>query len=677
MANNPWHTCISSDELHCVSTSRRSVHRKTTDCSARFIIGERNKGRKAWDLLVFLLLFYTATVLPFRLCFIEFRIPTSHPCNKDWIKLEYAMDVLFVFDLILPFFFSYRDRHGKEVVDPWLIARRYLCSYFVLNFIACVPFEQFDQSSQEGESSVNKGLRLTRMQRMTRLIRLLRLLRLTKLVRIIVESPVWHYVQSLRGVRIVNFFCALTFAVHIFACFWYICAALHEDHMETWVARRIVWSGGLEVPLVEKGPIEQWGNAMYFVLTVFTTVGFGDMSALTPGEIFYVCLTMVAGAVVNSLILSEVITVITTVDQKARNINDQLNLVADFALHTQLDRDVKRKITEWVSTGKGARSGFDRARMKDLLTSSALPRAVIAVLPRTVFQGELYENKFVQTASVGHMRQIPNRLPLFIALEANLRYFDVGEVVYNYHDTAWNVFLALQGTFAYVGHPSPTGGNCAVSNVILEDVIQSWWGKSSSVGSAGHDELLDLSPYRLFGRRSYFGEVEVVTKPSSQRNTYARCESGGCLLVLNKDSVFELMNVFPPAAEKWCEAAERSQHHTMQLLSRLTHTCNYKQLASQTIQRFVRRVLFNEIVESASNCEMMRTDTCTRQTEKGFGPHTECIPQGVMELSARVDARIDGLCAEIKGMRHSMQRQATDMHAILQYIRRDLPKLER
>merc|ERR1712032_329852 len=106
-------------------------------------------------------------------------IPTSHPCNKDWIKAEYALDVLFVIDLIVTFFFSYRDKQGKEIVDPCKIAWRYLSTYFVLNFIACIPFEIFDQSSESGESSVNRGLRLTRMQRLSRLIRLLRLMRLT------------------------------------------------------------------------------------------------------------------------------------------------------------------------------------------------------------------------------------------------------------------------------------------------------------------------------------------------------------------------------------------------------------------------------------------------------------------------------------------------------------------
>lgn len=47
-------------------------------------------------------------------------------------------------------------------------------------------------------------------------------------------------------------------------------------------------------------PQVQWLHSFYFVLTVFTTVGFGDMSAFTEAEIGYVCFTMLLGAIVNS-----------------------------------------------------------------------------------------------------------------------------------------------------------------------------------------------------------------------------------------------------------------------------------------------------------------------------------------------------------------------------------------
>lgn len=101
--------------------------------------------------------------------------------------------------------------------------------------------------------------------------------------------------------------------VHILACGWYLCAALHEVPADTWVMRRVLDAEGATV--VDREPFDQWLNAMYFVLTVFTTVGFGDMFAVTNGEIVYVCITMGVGAVVHSIIISEVINVVTSSDQ--------------------------------------------------------------------------------------------------------------------------------------------------------------------------------------------------------------------------------------------------------------------------------------------------------------------------------------------------------------------------
>ncbi len=54
----------------------------------------------------------------------------------------------------------------------------------------------------------------------------------------------------------------------------------------------------------------------YFVLTVFTTVGFGDITPYTDPEILFGMLFMVMGAVVNSIIVSEVINILMRVDVK-------------------------------------------------------------------------------------------------------------------------------------------------------------------------------------------------------------------------------------------------------------------------------------------------------------------------------------------------------------------------
>merc|ERR1719277_2401152 len=118
----------------------------------------------------------------------------------------------------------------------------------------------------------------------------------------------------MRLVRCVNFCVGLFWIVHLVACGWYLVAGVHDDPAETWVGRRqtgrVTSTGEMEV-LTDSNSFEQWVHSMYFVLTVFTTVGFGDISAVTSGEIVYVILVMLVGAVVHSIIIGNVINLIS------------------------------------------------------------------------------------------------------------------------------------------------------------------------------------------------------------------------------------------------------------------------------------------------------------------------------------------------------------------------------
>ena len=76
--------------------------------------------------------------------------------------------------------------------------------------------------------------------------------------------------------------------------------------------RRVV--GPDETLLDRPGP-EQWIHACYFILTVFTIVGFGDMSALTTLELCYVSIVMLVGTIVHSILVSEMINIAIAVDE--------------------------------------------------------------------------------------------------------------------------------------------------------------------------------------------------------------------------------------------------------------------------------------------------------------------------------------------------------------------------
>lgn len=550
-------------------------------------ISEKNNFRKAWSVITAILLGYTGTLFPFRLAFLEFKIPMEASVNQTWLGFEWVVDILFCGDLVLNFFFTYRDKENHEVRSLARITCKYMRGPFVLNLMSCIPqallgqiVTAFSDDGEEGNVTINKSFRLLRLHRFSRLARLVSLVRLVKVASILFDSNMWRWFVSLRGVRVINFVFGLFWIAHLIACGWYLCAALHEDPMETWVGRRVINSNGES--LYDAGAMEQWVQALYFVLTVFTTVGFGDMTAVTTGEVLYICFAMVIGVVVNTIIMGKMINAVTLVDQLAIDLGKQKDMMAGFAQHTQLSTAKTEELIALVTDTRSVRQGFDRDEVRKLLTDGTLPRAVVGRLPHDLFGGRLLKNKFIVTDRC--LRQhLPPRLPLLLALAMNNRYVSSKEVVYYCYDHPESVFLVLEGAFANVAQPDKLGG-CSE----LPPCVGRLFRVSEQFGPSKGTRHL-LFPYQLFCGGSYFGEAELLLQPRPRRSC-VRCESdaGGLLLSLGKQDLFSLAGEFHRFASMWRSEAHRREENRRRLLKRLTVGRSYRHLAAFTIQRYLR-----------------------------------------------------------------------------------------
>jgi len=604
-------------------------------CCSAFVVRKSNPLRSCWMCLVTLLLVYTGTIFLYRLCFLDFRIPppssdpTAEASSAGWKEFDLLVTIIFWVDLVANFFFSFDDEQGDEVVDLRAVSTHYLQSYFAVNFIACIPEELIEvvisgtTGSGEVSSSLNQGVRTVRLQRISRLARLMRLTRLGKL-KAQRTSHWYRWMQRQKGVRVLNLAGGLTWVVHVLACGWYLCASLHDDPSKSWVARRVVDvdPSGNSVALIEAGPLDQWLTSMYFILTVFTTVGFGDMYAVTMGEIVYVCFTMAVGAVVHSIVISEVINVVTSVDQMNLFVSKQRELVEAFAAHTQLDATIEDSLKHWIdgSAKQWFSTRYDREAMKELIVGDSMPRELLGQLPERLFTGKLIQNRFLRICD--GMCVLPPRLPMLTALALHRSHFFEGEAVYQAQDYPFSMFLVFSGTFAFVAKPSREGGvleapkppiSAKVAEpahggamVRLDEVLRVVRGGPLQGGgltphSRGpmveddsqpsvSDALKALRPYELFSSGSYFGECELVPRTLPRRAT-ARCESeSGEVLTLNKADFKRLAEQFPQFGAKWAELAARRERRRMVKLAEFTRGGCYKQLAARIIQKWCRKV---------------------------------------------------------------------------------------
>mmetsp|Transcript_78468 Transcript_78468/g.143601 ORF Transcript_78468/g.143601 Transcript_78468/m.143601 type:complete len:733 (+) Transcript_78468:65-2263(+) len=652
----------------------------------RFVITESNAFRKFFAGVVALSLLYTATVFPFRLCFLEFRIPHPHPDEEWWLSFELVVDVVFYVDLIINFFLTYRDGNGQEVRNLRKIACQYLTGYFVVNLIACVPPSVVGEiirlitNSTRTSSTFNKGLRIGRLQRISRIARLTRLARLVKVASFLAKSSAWKRVQSLKGILFGNFVTGLLWIVHLVACGWYLCASLHAHHEETWVGRRCI-GNNCDHPLFDASPFEQWCQAMYFVLTVFTTVGFGDMSADLPAEIVYVCFTMLVGAVVHGIIVSEMINVVMRADQAALDLSAQQDLVAGFSRHTEIPKGLANDLHRWVTKSRGSRHGYDRSKMKNLLTST-MPQEIMRQLPEAMFDGKLVLNRFI--TSVVEDGRKPLRFPVLLALMLNRRNYEAGEIVYNSGEHPFNLFLVYQGTFANIGMPGQDGGVSELSPTMLHShvvtmsdnafeatllrsptILQNLRrycnpNQQRSVGKKGVSEK-PLHPYQLFGQGNYFGDTELWVK--QRRISSVRCESNsGTLLLLHKNDLEALCDDFPSFKLIWRGLARRREKRRQALLQRLTSSTSFKKLAVSVIENYWReRACTRNAALRYSQDEVVASNNAA--SNKVW---LDCLDKRTGKISKHDDQ------SDVDELRHEMRTSLDRMQQSLDLLVREL-----
>jgi len=569
-----------------------------TGCMQRFVIHEGSNLWLGWCYLLSSILVYTATVFPYRLCFLEFRLGGAYP-ESLWLRaVEEIVNAVFYIDLSIGFFLSFRNTRGVEVIRCSQIARRYLMGMFWLNLFACLPVELLDliMGTDSSTSSMSKGIRILRLQKLVRLLRVIktsvRICRMTFAMQKV--SKEWRVIRRRMNTRarIVGKLLFFLTTVHLFACTWYLVAALHTDPDATWVSRR---------GILDETPAYQWMTCMYFVVTIFTTVGFGDISGATMGEMSVVMVAMLTGIVVNSIIMGEVIDAVMKSNRTELRKSKHKELIGVFAEQTDINDDMKGHIVKWIDNSSQAVHTYeDVEALTSLLMGGGFPRHLMETLSHEVFEGNLPRNSFV-IIGTGLEDPTPS-LSVLLAMVCIRRYFKSGDFVYDQCDDAAEVYLVLSGTFVELfGQDCMSVGrrstHCSMTS--FEDALDVVMNVQPEPGQT----LVSVSegeppprPYRLWSHRNYFGELELFF--ARQRASAVRCEVTGSLLVLPKERMLNIMHDNPDAERRWRSAAVRRWARRRDLIKEsYTRSPDIRchEMAAIMIQRWMRSFLSTSV----------------------------------------------------------------------------------
>lgn len=131
-------------------------------------------------------------IIPVGITF--FKDETTAP----WIVFNVVSDTFFLMDLVLNFRTGIVIEDNTEIIlDPEKIKKKYLRTWFVVDFVSSIPVDYIFLIVEKGiDSEVYKTARALRIVRFTKILSLLRLLRLSRLIRYIHQ---WEEVSAARA----------------------------------------------------------------------------------------------------------------------------------------------------------------------------------------------------------------------------------------------------------------------------------------------------------------------------------------------------------------------------------------------------------------------------------------------------------------------------------------------
>ena len=192
-----------------------------------------------WDLAQVGFLLYVCGTVPFR---------TSMGISIEWHQtafwIDVVVDIYFIIDLIFGFKTAYWTGGGILEVDPRAIRNNYLRSWFLIDFVSCLPITceyaflisewliwfidlfwlrllatdiSLIGQAVNGTSGGSSGA--TRIFKVLRLLRLAKLLRIARLKKLLTKYEDLFDANQYLGLMFTIF--VILFAAHLMACSWY------------------------------------------------------------------------------------------------------------------------------------------------------------------------------------------------------------------------------------------------------------------------------------------------------------------------------------------------------------------------------------------------------------------------------------------------------------------------